>query len=74
VLDPEMVGDWVEIDRGLQAQGTSERLPAHRQPEALGCRVQPRTPPGHPVPRVGTEDDRSTGGALVLCLIRDDSQ
>jgi hypothetical protein len=69
-----MVGDGVEIDRGLQAQGTSERLPAHRQLEALGRRVQPRTTPAHPVSRVGAEDDRPTGGSLVLCLIRDDSQ
>ena len=52
-----MPRDRADVGRGLQSQGTPERLAAHCQPEALGRRVQPCTTTRHPMSRVGAQDD-----------------
>ncbi len=59
VLSCKMLGHRGDVDRGLQAQGTSERLAAHRQLEAVGSRVDPGSTPRQPVPWVGPQQDRA---------------
>ena len=70
VLEAEVPCDRARVDRGLQAQGTSERLAAHRLLETLGPRVQPRTTSRHPVSRVGAQVNR--GATRGICVRRRD--
>lgn len=65
MLRVDVPGDGGEVDRGLQSQGTSERLSAHRQLETLGPWVHPGTATRHPVSRVGHEGDPTTGAGVL---------
>lgn len=70
VLDVEVLGDRADVDRGLQSQGTSERLAAHCHLEATRDRVQPRTTSRHPVSWVRAEHHR--GGIPGISVRRRD--
>ena len=69
VLEPEMPCHLTGVDRHLQMQGPTERLPAHCQLEALRSGVQPCTSARHPMSRVRPEHDE-----IVSFRHRDHSQ
>ena len=71
--DSEMLCHRAHVDRGLQPQGTSERLAAHCQLETVGSGVQPRTTSRHLVSRVRPEVNRGASPGISV-RHRDHSQ